>query len=300
MFRPSNDPPGFQFTSEISEPGFAYAQARPVGPSRRLVSYYWEIQAVRCRTAVEQALPDTTVEISFNLGPTGRHVVDDSGVGNPSVSARAGWVTGPRARTLLIAKEVLDSRIVGIRLRSTTVQQVLGVPAHELGGRMVDLDLLLGPRVERIRERMAAASSIPSRLGILEHELIRPALGRVHGSEPQSVRALCHALRAGTEPSIGRLAGTFGLTPRQVIALFDRYVGLKPKTWHRIARFRRVIHEAVGNPQPWARLAMQGGYFDQAHMIHEFRRLTGLTPAEYLERRTSVGNGCVPYRFANG
>jgi AraC-like DNA-binding protein len=286
------------FTSRQASPGFAYAQARPMGAARRLVSYYWEIQAARCRTAVESALPDTSVEISFNLGPNGRHLVNESEATVPSRTSRSGWVTGPRANTLLIAKEILDSRIVGVRLRSTTVQQVLGVPAQALEGTMVDLDLLLGARAERIRIRLAEAPTTAARMEILEQELIDPALLRENG-EPEPVRALCRALWFGTESSVGRLAEAFGFTHRKVIALFDQHVGLKPKTWHRIARLRRVMETAVRSKQSWARVAVQSGYFDQAHMIHEFRRLTGLTPAGYLARRTSVGDGFVPFRFAN-
>jgi AraC-like DNA-binding protein len=287
------------FISRQASPGFAYAQARPVGASRRLVSYYWEIQAARCRTAVESALPDISVEISFNLGPNGRHLVNEAEATAPSRTSRSGWVTGPRANTLLIAKEILDSRIVGVRLRSTTVQQVLGVTAQALEGTMVDLDLLLGPRAERIRNRLAEASTTAARIDILEDEVIHPALSRQHGSEPEPVRALCQALWSGAEASVGHLAESFGFTHRKVIALFDEHVGLKPKTWHRIARLRRVMEAAVRGRQSWARLAVQSGYFDQAHMIHEFRRLTGLTPAEYLARRTSVGDGFVPFRFAH-
>lgn len=290
----------FLITGRETGPGFAYAQARPMGASRRLVSYYWEIQAARCRTAVESALPDTSVEIYFNLGPNGRHLVNGSAPCTPPASPRSAWVTGPRARALLIAKEILDCRIVGIRLRATTVRQVLGVPAHELGSSMVDLDQLLGPRVERIRSRLADASTTAGRMEVLEDELIHPALSWRQGGEPESVRALCRTLRSGTEPSVGRLAEAFGFTHRKVIALFDQHVGLKPKTWHRIARLRRVMEAAARSRQPWAGLAVQCGYFDQAHMIHEFRRLTDLTPAEYLARRTAVGDGFVPFRFASG
>ena len=42
-------------------------------------------------------------------------------------------------------------------------------------------------------------------------------------------------------------------------------------------------------------MAARLGYHDQAHMIHDFRKLTGLTPLEYAARRTSVGVGFVPH-----
>jgi AraC-like DNA-binding protein len=96
---------------------------------------------------------------------------------------------------------------------------------------------------------------------------------------------------------VGRAADAFGLTHRQVIALFDQHVGLKPKSYQRVRRARRVMKAgaAVHRPQ-WAQIAASSGYYDQAHMINDFRRLTGMTPRGYLARRSSVGHGFVPHQ----
>lgn len=82
--------------------------------------------------------------------------------------------------------------------------------------------------------------------------------------------------------SAQQLADRFGLTLRALQRLFNDQVGVGPK-WV-INRYR--MHEAVarvqaGEPVSWAALAQDLGYFDQAHFIADFRRLTGRTPGDY-------------------
>ncbi|MET0225249.1 MAG: helix-turn-helix domain-containing protein [Dokdonella sp.] len=79
-----------------------------------------------------------------------------------------------------------------------------------------------------------------------------------------------------------------GLGKRALQRLFNQYVGVGPK-WV-INRFR--LHEALeqlsaGTPVDWSRLALDLGYFDQAHFIRDFRALVGRTPAAYV-RETAV------------
>jgi AraC-like DNA-binding protein len=87
-------------------------------------------------------------------------------------------------------------------------------------------------------------------------------------------------------PAITRVeevADRFGYTVRALQRLFGRFVGVSPK-WV-IKRYR--LHEAVermdaGKPVRWPRLALDLGYFDQAHFIKEFKALVGRSPGEYV------------------
>ena len=288
-----------RFACRDIDPGFSYSRLWPQAPARRLVEDYWEIRAARCRTAVEAALPDTAVEIYFNLGPSGRHALN--GIPAERPGPRAAWVTGPRAQSVLIAKETRDCDIVGVRLQAGGARQVLGIPAHELNGSVVDLDHLWGPVVAEIRERLSAAANTQDRIEIVERAVLRRAAegGADHRLRP--IEALCAAVDSRRFTSVTQIADAFGLTHRRVIALFEEHVGLKPKTYHRVQRLRQAM-KAAGSPRraPWAQVAVQSGFCDQAHLIHEFRRLTGLTPVEYSHRRTRVGDGFVPMQFAPG
>ena len=111
-------------------------------------------------------------------------------------------------------------------------------------------------------------------------------------------RHLCASI--GDAP-VNAVARKYGLSNRRMIEVFDRHVGVKPKTFQRIARLRRVLRLVHATPRPsWAEIAAECGYFDQAHLANDFREQTGMTPTEYAESRSSIGRGFAPFRLAQG
>lgn len=55
-----------------------------------------------------------------------------------------------------------------------------------------------------------------------------------------------------------------------------------PKRYFRIQRFQSVLDQIVNGEQiRWVNVALKNGYYDQSHLIHEFRESTGVTPPEY-------------------
>ena len=76
------------------------------------------------------------------------------------------------------------------------------------------------------------------------------------------------------------------MSERHFRRLFRDAVGLGPKTFARLARFRRAMSAAAASAStstPWARLAAEVGYYDQAHLIAECRAIAGATPAAFAE-----------------
>jgi transcriptional regulator GlxA family with amidase domain len=85
---------------------------------------------------------------------------------------------------------------------------------------------------------------------------------------------------------IEELATQTGFTRKHLGTLFQQQVGLSPKALARIHRFRGALALLDGSAGqvPWAELAEQCGFYDQSHLINEFRRFTGFSPVE-LSRR---------------
>ena len=82
-----------------------------------------------------------------------------------------------------------------------------------------------------------------------------------------------------------------GLSGRRLARLFALEVGLTPKLYARVLRFRRVLQLThVDRPVDWSDIAHRCGYFDQAHFIRDFKEFSGLTPGDYLARRTPYNN----------
>jgi AraC-like DNA-binding protein len=280
------------------DPFFRHVRRAPTGQIAELARETWSVEAERCRMAAEAVLPDASVEVYFNLGPAGRHLTGETA--RSHLPHRAAWVVGAHDRPLYVEKETRDCDIVAIRLHPWTAERVLGVPAREIAGSMLDLELFWKSAVDDIRNELSATTDPRARLAIVERGVARQAALRRRPDDGPLGRALCDAAESDAGASIGDLAARFGLTHRRVIGVFDRAVGLKPKTYQRVRRLRHVLRLVDESPRPtWTAIAHRCGYFDQAHLINDFRLLTGISPGHYESTRSSVGHGFVPHRLAS-
>ncbi len=85
------------------------------------------------------------------------------------------------------------------------------------------------------------------------------------------------------QTNVSCLASAACLSTKQFDRVFSEYVGARPKEFSRTVRFQRALHLLETVPKiSFTRLAFECGYFDQSHLIKEFRAFSGYTPGEYL------------------
>lgn len=97
-------------------------------------------------------------------------------------------------------------------------------------------------------------------------------------------------LNAGLELHKGQilvrtLADLLKISNRHLERKFMERIGISPKQLCRLFRIKNVLTNFKGTERDWATLAVATGYFDQAHLIHEFRFFTGKSPMEYLTQK---------------
>ncbi|MER6393312.1 helix-turn-helix domain-containing protein [Streptomyces sp. NPDC001523] len=162
----------------------------------------------------------------------------------------------------------------GLRLAPGTAPALLGVPAHELRDRRVDLAALWpGAEVRRLAER---TGTYPDPREALE-ELARARADA--GGPPDPLAA---AVRAGVRSgrSVAAIARDVGLGERQLHRRSLDAFGYGPRTLGRILRLQRALALLrAGTPQ--AEVAYAVGYADQAHLGRDVRALTGRTPGAH-------------------
>ena len=100
--------------------------------------------------------------------------------------------------------------------------------------------------------------------------------------------AVFRLISSGGQERIGDIAEGVGLSPRQFRRRFQKLVGLSPKELARIRRFRSSAIEAVAGSESWVGLAVDHGYADQAHLVHEYQRLIGLTPGNFQRQFAKI------------
>ncbi|HEX8172545.1 MAG TPA: helix-turn-helix transcriptional regulator [Thermoanaerobaculia bacterium] len=161
--------------------------------------------------------------------------------------------------TAIVVPPAPGRRYFGVRFRPGRAAAFLGVPMGELTDARVPLrDLWRDvPRVET-----------------LESELLR----RLDPSRDARVDAAIARLARGAR--VEDVARELGITRQHLARQFRHHVGLTPKTFARVMRFRRMT-SAIDHDIDWADLAVRHGYYDQAHLIADFRALAGTTPSAF-------------------
>jgi AraC-like DNA-binding protein len=194
-------------------------------------------------------------------------------------------------RTFALEKRATrPTRVLLLRFRAGGGYPFFGRRMSELTDRMVPLDELWNERTCDAMRGLADATTAAARaIDILERVLAGSTV-----AEPASIlgirRILATLAAAPRLPTASELAAQVGASERQLRRAFAEVVGMSPKQFLRVARFQRAL--ALTNrcrvPPPWSEIAEQAGYFDQAHLIGEFRAMTGLTPGAWSASRRVV------------
>lgn len=255
---------------------------RPAAPLAAHVESLWLSSREALAHDRERSLPTGRVDIVVPL--LQESIVRYEGVDSTlPVHLRGAVVSGAHDRYSVRGMGGASS-VLGVHFKPGGAAAFFGPALAEIANRTVLLESLWGPAACELRERLQAAGDAVRRFAIVEDAL----LARLHG--PGSLagvdRLVPWALQAfARDPSAARVDAVqraSRCSPQQFTRRFDAAVGMTPKRYARVLRFNALLPRlARVGPRDWAEVAVDGGYYDQSHLIHEFRRLSGVTPTAY-------------------
>jgi len=238
--------------------------------------------------AREHVLPTGGMHLVFRLsGPPLRLFRGDADAQGFTV----GYAMVGGTRSAFFVRDVsVETRSVGIMLQPGAAKALLGVPEDALADRHTSLDALWGADAGFALEQLHGTDSPARQLAIVEALLSArlAAASALHGLHPAVAEALAGMAHASAHEddaqagTIRELVRQSGYSHRRFIALFRGMTGLAPKQYTRMLRFDRVLGQFALNPaQPWAELALESGYSDQAHFHRDFLAIAGMSPQAY-------------------
>lgn len=245
-----------------------YAEHRPPPELAPIVECFWtrRIDASDARLT-HRVLPDGCVDIIVS--------VDRSG----SSAVGVGAMTRP-----LLVRGASPALTIGVRFRPGFAQAALGLPAAELTDETVAWSVLTGEAEEELAG-LDRASSDEAKLAAVVRMIVRRFAGSV---APVAVReSVRRIVAADGMLRIAALAPEIGVSRQQLARLFAVHVGVAPKVFARVMRVRAAIARAdaarAANPYgvDWSAVAYDLGYYDQPHLVDEFKAITGLTPGAW-------------------
>jgi AraC-like DNA-binding protein len=241
---------------------------------RGLVDLMWHFDG-RTTHPRERVLPGATFELIVHL--RGRYgMVRGDGVQRCAEASISGMQTQP----FVIQAPDAESTVVGIQFTPAGAWRVFGRPLHELTLLDVDLEDVVGRDASRLMDACGDIATPERCLRAIGAWIARRVASR-QDLDPATAWVADRIRERRGNVSIAGLRDAAGFTATRLATAFREQIGTTPKVYARLHRFQHAIERIRAGGGRLADVALDAGYYDQAHFAGEFRELSGLTPKAY-------------------
>ncbi|PNQ79038.1 helix-turn-helix domain-containing protein [Paenibacillus sp. F4] len=278
-----------------------YIEQKPSAALKAYVACYWESGpadrereanlAASCEDTaslslpqeeiMERVLPDGCTDILFEYDPVSKR----------QELSYCGTFTQPFVSTRQAGSE---TRIFAVRFFPGGAHYFHGMPTHLFTGGNYRLEDLWPESIAVIGERIMEAQNFNERVRIMD-EYLNQLLLRRRTSDCDLMKNLLHRIfMSGGSVGVKELAEREAISERQINRKFGQWIGISPKKFSEVVRFHSVLHSIQsGGSLDWTEFALKHSFFDQAHLIRDFRRFYGdspLTAAKDLRKLSDFYN----------
>lgn len=218
---------------------------------------------------------DGRSDLIFNFGAAYQR----EEIGGPTREIAASNLDAQRLHPIRITQRGLV-RTTGVRFRLGGLGAFATIALREITNATVEPAAVFGPAAEQLEATLRDEPDLDAQARALD-AFFSAALQRSPAFTTFEI-ALAASIASEGDASVAELADAAGVSARQLERLFSRYLGFPPKMLGRILRFQHALRSLMQDPgTTLAEVAAQAGYFDQAHFIKDFRRLSGGVPRGY-------------------
>lgn len=245
-------------------PEHEYREYAPCAVLKPYINCFWSCNSESAiHDPVKRIIvPDGCLDIIFNPDPDSKEA--------PFV---IGAMTGPIVNQ--------SPKLLGVRFQTGMAYCFLKTPLQYFTDQTADLAAVWGPESREIHSRLLE-TDLSGTLSVLTRELIK-RLSRAAAPDRRILAAVSWMKKKQGGLSVQALSERLGLSRQHFKRLCAQYTGLSPKSLLMTYRFKALMKQAKSSPLlSWSRLAVDAGYYDQAHLISEFKTMTGLTPTQYF------------------
>jgi AraC-like DNA-binding protein len=222
-------------------------------------------------------LPDTCVELVVHFNDPYKTTFS-----NNQVSVQEQSFIVAQMKSFMKIQANGKTGILAVRFTALGAYHFFGTPMKEVANGETGLKSLWKDWASEIEEKIHFAQNTQQRAEIMQ-EYLKLQLAR-NGYIDQAVDYCIRQIKLSKgQLSIEALANQAGVSNRQLVRRFDKCIGLTPKEFSRITKFIGSLDLLNYQRQKsFTEIALDAGYYDQAHFIHDFREFSGMSPTEYL------------------
>jgi AraC-like DNA-binding protein len=173
--------------------------------------------------------------------------------------------------------------VFGVKFRPGAYYPFLKKPVSSITNRTVPFQEAFGASSQLLEQQLFAQETVEQMIPLAE-SFMRERLPEPDIQVDFINTIIQYVISNRSIVKVEDIVSHFPIQMRQLQLLFRQYVGISPK-WI-IQRYR--LHEAVEKMTnreipDWSRLALDLGYYDQAHFIKDFKSIVGKSPEEYIK-----------------
>lgn len=256
-----------------------YREYRPCAELAPYVKCFWQLESTVDigDSAPERILPDGCAEIMVHYGDRFRRAHRN---GLLETQPRS-FIFGQLSRHIEVGPTG-RAGIIAVRFHPGGAYPFIPIPLSELTNTSIDLTTLWGAVGRELEECLLNAESTESRLALLRTFLIRK-LRAESGRDRLVAECVRRIVTSRGRLGIDAVTSDLDISHRQIERKFASVVGMSPKLLSRITRFQnvfRLVNE--GRVNSLTALSYEGGYYDQAHFIRDFKAFAGVNPRAYF------------------
>lgn len=225
----------------------------------------------------QRIIPTGLIELTIYLGD--KPISSDRGSLTSEVSLLSGQQKTPY--DLVVAGAVT---VFSITFHPQGAQAFFNIPMDELYDQTISLRSIQKAFVDQVETELYEAASFADRVGIMNQFLwLLLTKNGTRDEQPRLVDSLATIDQSMGMVDINTLARKACLSRKQYERIFKANVGVSPKRFLRIIRLQHALFKKQINPKmSLTALAYDCGYYDQSHMINDFKLLTGMSPRKYF------------------
>jgi len=247
----------------------------------RIVDYYWIEKDTSGKVKI---LPDGTLSLLFNLGKP-ITIIDTNG---EHKKLDSNLVIGAHKKFYSLLKD-RKSHLIGVKFKQGGAYHFFKFPVVQFSNKIVNLNDILNGESEQLRDILNEAGNATEISKVLDRYFLMK-VDLLNGAFDIVDFAINKVKANGSPALIKNLCEAANISNKHLISLFNEKVGLSPKLIHRINKFIKVIELIKEQSQVnWSEIAYQCHYYDQAHLINDFKSFAGTSPKKYHENDLAFG-----------
>jgi AraC-like DNA-binding protein len=266
---------------------FELAFGRPAGALKGVVSEYFAWIDQSSVQSCLRELPSGNIPLIINFGSR----VREYDRRKPKLwTERRAFISGLQDSAVLVEGTGPGG---GIQVNFTALgaRLFLARPLKEFTNQTINLDDVFNAFANRLEAQLFDARSWEGKFALLDREILQ-RLNRARHPVPAVSWAWQRLSSTAGRAKISDLVQKIGWSERYFSRQFEEQIGLTPKVLGRILRFHRAVRTLTRPAEVrLAELALDCGYYDQAHFTHDFREFSGITPSELMASRRPGGSG---------